>query len=338
MLVALSVSAALVGGSLAAYGQKPSSAEPVVARLGNFELLASALQRRLARTPVYLLRQLGDSPQTIRRVAAEFVLDGERFALAARQDKLTKQPDIEASIREVYVKALYAEIQTETGGPEDISEADVKKYYAENKANFVQPTRLKLARIVVESRAEADKILQIIKTDEKCKGQLAQCWPKLVDDFSKDKTAALRAGDLGYVRPNGSTRNKDIKVNPVLYQAAAKVPDGQVVDTPILDGKNFVILYRIASQKPSERTFKMEAPRIRQRLAEKRFVDRWKQLLDQLRQQHEVQSVPKLVDLIDVNADTGAVHPARRPGSLPRRRRLATPASPHPHGRPGFLR
>jgi peptidyl-prolyl cis-trans isomerase C len=157
-----------------------------------------------------------------------------------------------------------------------------------------------------------------------------------VQEHSLDKSTAMRKGNLGFVSSDGGTAYKDVRVSPAIFEAAAKVKDGQVFPEPVQVGdKAWAVLWRRGSQQTPERTLEMEATTIRGILAKDKVQARVKSLLEELRAKHVRDAQLGLAEQIEVSAQ-GDLAPRRRRGGLPRGHAAA--ASPRPQGEPCTLR
>lgn len=256
--------------------------DPVVLSVAGTEVHASEVTARIAMIPLFQLRTLGKTPAEIRRRVIETVLVPELLlAAAATERKLADQPQVRSKIREVYSRLLQKDLRTtsrETHGPSD---AEVAAYYEKNKSHFVTPQRIHLWRILVSDEALARKIIaevQGVDGPEK--------WKSLARQHSEDPATAMRAGDLGFVDETGQSHISQLRVDPALFKAAQPVADGDLVPTPVKEGKHFAIVWRRGSLAGSRRTLESERRSIEQILARKRQMDGIQQLLDRLEKQY----------------------------------------------------
>ena len=84
---------------------------------------------------------------------------------------------------------------------------------------------IELAEAIAKNGPAADK-----QALEKAKADLSpKRWNELARDESVDKTTSMRGGNLGFVAPDGSTTDPNLKVDPALYAAAEKVKDSELV-------------------------------------------------------------------------------------------------------------
>jgi hypothetical protein len=158
-----------------------------------------------------------------------------------------------------------------------LSEAEVSHYFNEHQASLSRTKRLRLFRLLAADRPTAEKLLQQAK-----QFQDLTKWRALVREHSKDQATRLRAGDLGFVHPDGNTDVPRVRVGPELFAAAALVSDGQFVDTPIAEGRYFAVIWRRGSLEAVESTLEQEAPLIRRTLVEAKVQEGMQALFDKL--------------------------------------------------------
>jgi peptidyl-prolyl cis-trans isomerase C len=316
-----------------AWAQTPD--RNVVAKVGDATISLTEARTRLRQVPVFQLNTLGETPDDIRRVFINELVSMELVVQGARQDGLAERPDVREKIMVRLKDALVEDVLRELRS-ESISDDAVKAYYEQNRQQYTAQTRLKLWRIVVKTREEAQAILDLIKTDAEYKKDPLAGWEKLANERSIDRTTAMRRGDLGFVQPNGMTAQQDQRVNPALFQAALKVKDGEVVPEPIEDEGNWVVLQRRGHHVTPERSLESEAGTIRDVLSKQRVRDRMGKLLDDLRKKHVGEVNTQLLEQIDITRE-GELAPRSRPGTLPRKSHPAA-GSPQPQGQPGNFR
>jgi peptidyl-prolyl cis-trans isomerase C len=312
-----------------------SAGDRVVARVGSATVSLDQLKRHLAQVPVFQLRQLGKTNDEVRRAFVDLAVVTELLVQGAQADHLDAQPEVADRLRSVLASAMVNDLRDEMERSGEVSDADVRAYYEAHKDSYLPQARIKISQVVVETRAKAEKILDTIYNDEAYAKDPDAGWDKLVQEESIDKSTKMRKGTLGFVTADGSTAYKDVRVPPAIFEAAAKVKDGQVYPEPVQLGDAWAVLWRRGSQQTPERTLELEAPTIRGILAKEKIQARVKTLLEELRAKHAHDARPEMVDQIEVSSQ-GDLAPRRRPGGLPRSHAAA--ASPKPQGEPGVLR
>jgi peptidyl-prolyl cis-trans isomerase C len=329
-VTALLLAAASLGGAVAlAQGERP------VAKVGDGVVALSEARARLRQVPLFQLSTLGNTPDEIRHTFVQELVRMELWVQGARAEGLEQRSDVRERIMVRLKDALIDDVLNEVA-KEEVSDQAVKEYYEKNRQLYAAQTRLKLWRIVVKTREEAEEILGIIKTDAEYQKDPLAGWEKLANERSIDRTTAMRRGDLGFVQPTGATAHRDVEVSPALFKAAMGVKDGEVVPTPLEDEGTWVVLLRRGSTITPERSFESEAPTIRNMLSKKRVQDRMKKLVADLRKKYVSEVNAMLLEQVEITRD-GDVAPKNRPGTLPRKSHPAA-ASPQPQGWPGEYR
>ncbi|HMJ12163.1 MAG TPA: peptidyl-prolyl cis-trans isomerase [Polyangiaceae bacterium] len=321
---ALAVSAALALAAFGAFTSSRSSADAGAAaalvRVGNASLDAAEATRRLHALPSFQLASFGDTPAEIRRNFVERVLVPE---LAADQEadrlRLRARPELRESLQRIQVQALAGELTQELSQRGAVSEQAIREYYETQRARFETPPRLRIWRIAVRDETLAKSILTEARGPEGVKK-----WNNLAREKSEDKATHLRDGDLGFVRADGSTDVPELRVDPVLFAAADKVRDGELVPEPIREGERWAVVWRRGSLPAVKRTLEQESAAIGQLLAREKLEKSFEKLEAQLRKSQVRDVDYELLQYVGVDA-FGDVAERQRPGILPRRRARSEP-------------
>jgi hypothetical protein len=268
-LAALLVSA----GALAADAPAP------VVRAGAESADARAVQRAIGRVPAFQLAALGADDAARRRAVVERLLVPElQGAAEARARGLDKKPRTADRLQQLYARAMDAELARETAAQKPVSDADVQQYFDSHRERFETPRRVRIWRIVVSDEGLAKKII----AESQGAGGPAR-WSNFAREHSLDAATRLRDGDLGFVRPDGSTETPRVRVDPALYAAVEKLADGQIVPEPVKGTAGIAVLWRRGSLPAITRTVVEETPAIRTLLTRERLENARKSLLDELR-------------------------------------------------------
>jgi len=289
----------------------------VVARVGSATISAADLDRRLAKVPPFQLKELGDTPEAIRRAFLDKVLVTELLvAREAEALKLTDRPELGDRVRGVHRAALVADVRREVG-QSAVTEEDVKAYYSANLDKFVAPKKVAIFRILVSTEADAKALIAELGTtpDPKKFAQAAR-------DKSLDKESAMRGGNLGFVQPNGETGQRGQKVDVALLKATETISDGELSPEPVKEGKGFAVVWKRQTMRSVTRPIEGERSGIRQLLAQERMQGAMTKLLESLR--GGVEQHVEIVDVLTIDAQ-GDMQRAMRPGTLPRSKRNARP-------------
>ena len=110
-------------------------------------------------------------------------------------------------------------------------------------------------------------------------------WRNYASDNSLDTATKFRDGDLGFVRPDGSTETPQLRVDPALFAAVDKVQDGQIVPEPLQVQAGIAVVWRRGSLPAISRTVAQEAAAIRTLLTRQRLEAARQNLIAELRKQ-----------------------------------------------------
>jgi peptidyl-prolyl cis-trans isomerase C len=298
--------------------------DEVVARVGSEVITARELVRRISAVPGFQLRSFGKTGEEIRRTFLERVLVRESLlSQGARADKLDEREDVKERILGVLRASMLGRARADAMAEGPVTNHDIKAYYDAHASRFHTPPRMAIWRILVATRKEASDLLDELKQHPEDIGK----WNDLAREKSIDKTTGMRGGNLGFVSPDGSTGDEDVKVDPVIVQAAAHAEDGKLVPVPVPEGDKWAVVWRRQTMKPVDRTVQDEAQQIRQVLAKERTEEHVSKLLETLRAQYASDVHVELADLVEING-AGDLQQVRRPGTLPAVQRIVTNPAP----------
>jgi peptidyl-prolyl cis-trans isomerase C len=288
-----------------------------VAHVGTSVVTAGELEDRLAAVPRFQLEAFGRSADAIRRgFFDQIILPEVLYALAAEKlhlaDQLPASNKILRAESGATSKALLADLRS----PAAIGAQEIERYYEANRSRYDTPERLFLFRILTPTREAAEKVLAMAKKDPTLEN-----FTKLAHDLSIDKTTALRAGNLGYLSPDGTSSEAGLSVDPALVKAAALVKDGEFVPEPVAEkspqgGPGFAVVWRRGTVPANRRTPEEAAPQIRETIWKEEADALAKKHLEELRVAHLVELNESLLNGIDITPNEGEVVTRRRPGEV----------------------
>ena len=159
------------------------------------------------------------------------------------------------------------------------SKKDVSQYIEKHKRDFVAPLRIRVFRILLNSKEEAREVLSQLKPTTTVKE-----FRELAREKSVDRATNERGGDLGFLWPDGSTDVPQVRVEKGIYAAALSLSEGEFSPDPTAEEKNFAILWRRGSKPALELT--QERRRIASlRVTEAQTEEKLKALLDSLKKE-----------------------------------------------------
>ncbi|HEX6766124.1 MAG TPA: peptidyl-prolyl cis-trans isomerase, partial [Polyangiaceae bacterium] len=292
-----------------------ADASPVIIRAGNATMTAADVTRRLAALPSYQLARYGATPDEQKKRFVQEVLVPELvYGEDGLARKLQDSPALKDKMREALRDAVDRGLRDDALKSQPITPEEIKKYYDDNKARYETPKRIKVWRIQVPDEPAAKAIIALAKGPDGPKK-----WSEEARERSLDKATAQRSGDLGFIRPDGTTDVPRVQVDKAVYEAVDKVPDGTVVSQPLKEGEVYSVLWRRGSIEATKRTIEDETDSIKQLLERRRIEASRQELLKKLKAEQVKESHPELLENIEVESAA----PRRemlRDGGLKRRR------------------
>ncbi len=327
--------AALGAATLASLGVVHATGT-AVAKVGSYEIDQAEVQKRLAQMPLFQLKNMGETPDDVRKNFVDQLVELEVFVQGARAQKFDELPEVSSRIRSALVSALLDDLAQEAANDGAVSDEKVRAYYDAHKDRYLPQKRIMIWQIAVKTKVEADKLLKQIQTGAEFKNEASfvNAWDKLAREHSIDKSTHMRKGNLGFVQPDGSTHHKDVRVPKAMYDAAAGIKDGEVYAKALQVESFWVVLARRGSTTTPHRTFEQERETIRGFLAREHVTKKRTDLIDQLREQHMREKNERLLEQVTIKDN--AITVSRRPGAL--REARAPRGLVKPVGKPGNLR
>lgn len=184
---------------------------------------------------------------------------------AALAQGIDKDPKIQKMMVNTLLKQeVYSQVRTS-----EISEDDLKTYFAEHKEDFVVPEKVQIKRILIKAeegetpaaaRARAEEILAAVKANPSDFKTLAQRHSK--------GPYARRGGDVGFVTPEGKPG-----VDPAVVAKAFTVQGTEVLDEVFETVDGFNVIYIPNRRERVERTFQQMRGSVLRKVKADRYKD-----------------------------------------------------------------
>ncbi|HET9953040.1 MAG TPA: peptidyl-prolyl cis-trans isomerase [Polyangiaceae bacterium] len=266
----------------------PEQSAQVLARIGDRTITLGDYAAALDRMDVFE-RMRYQSPER-RRLLLNEMIELDLLAEEARRRGLDKTPETQERLRQMLRDELLRDVRRGVKSQNEFSEAEVRKYYDEHKADFQEPERRRVSHIQLASLAEAKRVL------EKAKDVNAADWGKLVEQYSTDRgdksVGAMPrelAGDLGIVGPPGHPRGSNPRVPEALRAAVFKIdPKTPVLDEVVQDGGKFHVVRMASRTEARERSYEEAQRSIRVTLIQEAVKQREADLEKELRAKYPV--------------------------------------------------
>jgi peptidyl-prolyl cis-trans isomerase C len=277
-LVASAGSRADDAGSLDPAADKARRAATVMT-IGSRVITVGELEDRLAALPPFQRATFGADAATVRSAFLQQVLVPEGlYAQSAAAQKLDQTPPTAFEVERAVSNATLRAIRTKLGPESAIPMTDVQAYYDAHRDRYDTPERYQIWRILCKTEDEAKGVIAEAQKnlDIKQFGDLAR-------QHSIDKASNLRAGNLGFLSPDGTSNEPGLKVDPAIVRAAQGVRDGQLVPAPVPEGDGFSVVWRHGAIPANKRSVDDVAAQIRDTLWKARVKEETDKLVASLR-------------------------------------------------------
>jgi peptidyl-prolyl cis-trans isomerase C len=126
----------------------------------------------------------------------------------------------------------------------------------------------------------------------------------------------MRGGILGFVAEDGTTDVPQLAVDPVLFAAAAKVKDGDLVPEPVREGERFAAVWRRGTSPKVSRSLEDARAHIVFLLREERLQKRVADIVARARAETVKDENPALLEALP--PDGPGDQPPPKPSGAPR--------------------
>lgn len=160
----------------------------VMAEVNSGSITTGDFERELKNLPEYL-KSMADTPQGRKEMLDTMVIR-ELILQQASKDGLDKGPEIEEKLQDLKKRLIVeAFLKKKVEAASQVSDAELQKFYEQNKEKFKSGAQMKASHILVKTEKEAKDILAQIKAGGN--------FEELAKKSSVDSSSA-KGGDLGW--------------------------------------------------------------------------------------------------------------------------------------------
>ncbi len=305
----------LCAAAIACSPQKGSKKSgPVVAKGKGITITADDFKARLDEQSPFIRARYSSLDRK-----KEFLDNLIRFEVLAREaenQKLDKDPEVQATLKKIMVQKLVQRNFMDTGGTADVPDADVQKYFDDHKDEYNRPRRVRVAAVIwaapqgspdrAKKLAIARKALAKAKAEEKTN---ALAFAKIVSEYSEDATTKALQGDLQFKSEDELAKAYSKEV----AAAAFKLKPGEI--SPVVESAQGLFLLKYTGEQPEMiRTLDQVKAQIANKLHREKKTKEFDEWLKGLRDRADVKVDEKALEAIEVAA---APMPPGMPGMMP---------------------
>jgi peptidyl-prolyl cis-trans isomerase C len=287
----------------------PQSNEDLSATLAKVDdvvITVKQLQDSINRQSPYIRARYTSKEQ--KRTFLDNMVRFEVLAREATRRGLDKDPEVIQTMKSAMItKLLRAELASGVK-PDDIPEADLRRFFDDNPERWNRPEEVRVSAIVLAKKKQADDVARLALGPD---GQSNKAFRELVARFSVDQESKLRGGDLRYF-----ARDTTEVPRPVV-DAAFKLERTGDVAGPIEADKKFYVIKQTGRRSPVQKSFDQVKREIQNELYKQRRDGAQKQLVDQLRTRSKIEVFDENLKKVrvDTSSRAGADPSAGEPGT-----------------------
>jgi peptidyl-prolyl cis-trans isomerase C len=307
-------------------GLTPEQAAEPLATIGDTTITAGQFAEELASKGSFI-RTRYNSPER-RRELLDQMIRFELLAQEAHRRGYDALPEVERSRKQMMIRR-YLEQRFEQGGPETVSQDDVRAYYEGHPSEFHTPEQVRASHILIRDRATAQRVLtQLLAAPSDLR-----LYRQLAEQHNADEATRARFGDLRFFsRPNERMENEPEIPAEVANAAFAIEHIGGIAPELVHTDAGYHIVKLTGRRAAMNRTLEEAERPIRNRLWRERREDAIEQEITRLRGESDVEENLDVLDDIHLDLPEGGsptiLHPQLEPELVPPPR--PTPSPDHP--------
>lgn len=318
VLAALAATAACPssnGGAPARGGAKSEPDGEPIAKVAGTTITVEQIQKRLDEQSPFVRVRYTDPEKKKEFLDAQVrfeVLAAEAFARGLDQD-----PEVLEATKKIIVQKLTREEFDGRVKLQDVTDADLQKYFDEHKADYQKPEMTRVSDIAVAfgadaaSKANAKKLAEDVrkKAADKVKLEDRNWFKELAAQHSTDEATKRAGGDLRYLTAAEVEDKLGKEAREWLFGA-----DTLNEVSPVIEGKDaFHVLKRTGKRKEIVRSFDQVKNQIKNVVYREKRTAAFNAFVDELKQKHGVKVYEDKLDKVKVNAQ---LPPGVGPGGM----------------------
>ena len=265
----------------------------VLAQINDTVITVSDFEERLNNQSPYVRARYASVEQ--KKEYLDNLVKFEVLAAEARKQGLDRDPEVVRTMKQVMIQKLL-KARFDKLKQEDISDADVQRYFDGHPEEFNRPPEIRASLILLADEATAKKVA----ADPRTTGIENLGFRQLVGEYSIDQETKERGGDLRFFDQTNRELPREI------VDAAFKLVNIGEVSPVVKTARGYAVLKLTGQRRALNRTLAEVTPQIRAKL----FRDKRQRLMDDyedaLRKSSSVQVFADRLTLVRVDLTQNA--------------------------------
>ncbi|MBN2725253.1 MAG: peptidylprolyl isomerase [Deltaproteobacteria bacterium] len=222
---------------------------------------------------------------------------------AASKAGLDKDPTVDEARKKRMVDILRREKFSELKKNIKVEEADLKKFYDENIAQFKQPEGIIGAHILVKTEKEAQDIYkQLVEIEKKNDPKKGKIWRELVKKHSLDLASKDKGGLLGDKKTRVIIKD-DKNHDKAIVDGVWAIKENGFVGAPVKTAKGWHVLKRYNKRKALNIDYGMAKKRLRRLVERQKVTEAFTKWMEGLRKKYNAKIIEENFKLVTVNLE-----------------------------------
>lgn len=265
------------------HGLTQAQAAHVLATIGDVEITVGQLAAELASKGSFI-RTRYQSPER-RREFLDQMIRFELLAQEAERRGYEDLPEVERTRKQMMIRRFLSE-RFEGGGPNAITDDDVREYYESHRTEFHTPAQVRASHIRCRDRATAQRVLRELAADP----MSLRVYRRLAERYNTDPETRERFGDLRFFSRPDERTDGEPEIPPEVANAAFTIERIGGVHPEVVRTETGWHVVKLTGRRAAMHRSIEEAERpIRSRLWRERRESGIQRLIDELRAEADVE-------------------------------------------------
>lgn len=277
------------------HGLTAAQARQPLAKIGDTTITVGDFAEDLASKGSFIRTRYA-SPER-RREYLDQMIRFELLAQEAERRGYDDLPEVDRTRKQIMIRR-FLEQRFDQGGPETISQDDIRAFYESHGSEFNTPEQVRASHILVRDRATAERVLAQLQESPAD----LRLYRQLADEHNIDTETRNRFGDLRFFsRPAERTEGEPV-VPPAVAEAAFSIERiGGFHPTLVESELGFHIVKLTGRRAAMHRTLEEAERPIRNRLWRERREAAIQELIDRLRGESDVEENLELLSEVRID-------------------------------------
>jgi peptidyl-prolyl cis-trans isomerase C len=284
--------------------QDPKELAEPLAKIDGYTITIGEFQDRINKQSPYVRARYTSLEQ--KKDFLDNLIRFEVLAKEAKQRGLDQDAEVVRTMKQVMIQKLMKDEFETRVKPEDVTDAEMQKFYQEHLAEYNKPEEVRVSAIIVTDKAAADKAAADAKGP---KGADSKGFRDLVNQYSTDDETKQRGGDLRYFAAD----SKDIPAE-VSKAAFALQKTGDVAG-PIKGGDKYYVIKQTGRRKAIAKTFDEVKKQIQNRIYRDKRTKAMEDFVANLRAQAKIELFEDRLGKVRIDTSAPPAMPPGAPGA-----------------------